>query len=156
MNKIFKNSILYSAILVLMSSCLEYEEVDFKGLQDIRLENTTSEQLLIRLDLKVDNPNTYNIIIKPAILDVYINGKFAGKTKMKEKIVLKKSTTGVYPLYLQAARKDIIGSVAGSIGTLLSGKVKVGIKGNVKAKAYGVAKKFYLNEEETVSLKGLL
>ncbi len=144
------------ALILLLSGCLEYEEVDFKGVQNFGIENRTSEQILIRLDIKVENPNTYNITIKPATLDISINGKYAGKTKMKEKIVLKKNTTGVYPLYLQAKTKDIMGALTGSLGAMLSGRVKVGIKGNVKAKAYGVGKKFYLNEEQTVSLKGLM
>lgn len=141
---------------VSLSGCFEYEDVDFKGVQNFSLANKTKENVLIRLDLKVNNPNSYNITIKPTTLDVFINGKNAGKTKMKDKIVLKKNTTGVYPLYLQAKTQDIMGVMTGSLGALLSGKVKVGIKGNVKAKAYGISKKFYLNEEETVSLKGLM
>ena len=88
------------------------------------------------------------------MLDIYINGKYAGKTKMKDKIVLKKKTTGVYPFYLQAKTKDLMAAATSSLGTMLSGKVKLGIKGNIKAKAYGVGKKFYINEEETISLVG--
>jgi len=150
------NIVILLFLAALFSGCLEYEDVDFKGVQKFGVENRTSEQILIRLDIKVDNPNTYNITIKPATLDIYINGKYAGKTKMKEKIVLQKKTTGVYPLYLQAKTKDIMSALTGSLGAMLSGKVKVGIKGNVKAKAYGIGKKFYLNEEQTVSLKGLM
>jgi len=150
------NIIVIFFLATLLSGCLEYEDVDFKGVQKFGIEERTSEQILIRLDIKVDNPNTYNITIKPATLDIHINGKYAGKTKMKEKIVLKKNTTGIYPLYLQAKTKDIMGALTGSLGSILSGRVKVGIKGNVKAKAYGIGKKFYLNEEQTVSLKGLM
>ncbi len=142
--------------IITLSGCFEYEDVDFKGVQNFSLADRTKENVLIRLDLKVDNPNTYNITIKPTTLDVFINGKHAGKTKMKDKIVLKKNTTGVYPLYLQAKTQEIMGAMTGSLGSLFSGKVKVGVKGDVKAKVYGVGKKFYLNEEETVSLKGLM
>lgn len=151
-NKIF----FYTAILILLNSCFEYEEVDFKGIQNFKLENKTSENLLMRLDLKVNNPNNYSITIKPTTLDIYVNGKLAGKTKMKDKIVLKKQTTGVYPLYMQANTKDIMSALPMSLGALLSGKIKMGIKGNVKAKAYGVGKKFYINEEETVYLKNFM
>jgi len=154
-----KNIIPYILVILVsvsLNSCFEYEDVEFKGMQDFKLENKNTEHLLMRLDLKVDNPNAYNITIKPAILDIYVNGKYAGKTKMKEKIVLKKNTTGVYPLYLQANTKDLMNALTGSFGSLLSGKVKVGIKGDVKAKVYGVGKKFYLNEEETISLTGLM
>lgn len=156
MNKIIKKIFIYTSILVLLNSCFEYEEVDFKGVQNFKLENRTSENLLMRLDLKVNNPNTYNITIKPTTLDIYVNGKFAGKTKMKDKIVLKKQTTGVYPLYMQANTKDIMSALPMNLGALLSGKITMGIKGNVKAKAYGVGKKFYLNEEETIYLKDFM
>jgi len=156
MNKIIKKILIYTSILVFFNSCFEYEEVDFKGIQNFKLENKSAENLLMRLDIKVNNPNTYNITIKPTTLDIFVNGKFAGKTKMKDKIILKKNTTAVYPLYMQAKTKDIMNSIPVSLGALLSGKVKMGIKGNVKAKAYGVGKKFYINEEETVYLKNFM
>ncbi len=75
-----KNIILVLITIVSLSSCFEYEDVDFKGIQDFSLADRTKENILIRLDLKVNNPNTYNITIKPTTLDVFINGKNAGKT----------------------------------------------------------------------------
>lgn len=139
-----------------LSSCFEYEDVKFNGVKDFKLTNNKEENLLIKLDLEVYNPNKYKITIKPAILDVYVNGKYAGKTKMKDKIVLEKQKKGIYPLYLKAKTKDILGALTGSLGSFLSGKINIGIKGKVKAKVYGIGKKFDLDEEQRVSLKGIM
>jgi len=156
MKNIILKASLFISVAILFSGCLEYEDVDFKGIQNFKLEEKTSENLVMRLDLKVDNPNKYNITIAPSDLDIYVNGKLAGKTKMREKVVLKKETTGVYPLYMKAKTKDIMSALPMSLGSLLSGKIKLGIKGKVKAKAYGVGKKFAIDEEETVYLKNFM
>lgn len=157
MAKGFRNFILWLSLPVfslVLGGCFEYEDVEFLGMERFNLEKQSTEQVLVKLDLKINNPNTYNITIKPAVLDIYINGKYAGKTKMKDKIVLKKKTTGVYPFYLQAKTKDLMTAATSSLGAMLTGKVRLGIKGNIKAKAYGVGKKFYINEEEIISLVG--
>lgn len=147
---------LFISVLILFSGCLEYEDVEFKGIQNFRLEEKTNENLVLRLDLKVDNPNKYNITIAPSDLDIYVNGKLAGKTRMRDKVILKKETEGVYPLYMKAKTKDIMNALPMNLGALLSGKVKLGIKGKVKAKVYGVGKKFAIDEEETVYLKNFM
>mgnify|MGYP005999535615 CR=1 FL=1 len=149
-----KLSILLFCSLVL-SSCFEYEDVNFKGMQGFNIEERTDDHILLRIDLKVDNPNKYNIKIKKSALDIYLNGKFVGKTKMKKKIVLKKKTEDVYPVYLKTSGQDILKGAMTSLGSLLGGKINIGLKGDVKASVYGVGKKFPIDEEESVSLGGM-
>ena len=139
-------------LAVSLTSCFDYEDVDFKGVQKFGLEDRSGGNITIRLDLKVSNPNKYNITIKKSALDVFVSGNKVGKAKMKNDIVLKKNKEDVYPLYLTLSEKDLLGSAMSSLGSLLSGSMKVGIKGNIKAKVYGVGKKFPIDVEESVNL----
>lgn len=140
---------------VLFTSCFDYEDVDFKGVENFGLEEKSADNIVIRLDLRVKNPNNYNIKIKKSTLDIFVNGKKAGKTKMKNDIVLKKNEEGVYPIYLVTNGKELMSSTMGSLGSLLSGSMKVRIKGNVKAKVYGIGKKFPIDVEEPVNLSSM-
>lgn len=137
--------------LFFLTSCFDYEDVDFKGVDNFSLVDKSADNITVRLDLRVKNPNNYNIKIKKSSLDIFINGNKAGKTKMKDDIVLKKGVEGVYPIYLKTNGKEILSSM-GSLGSLLTGSLKVRIKGNVKAKVYGIGKKFPIDVEEPVSL----
>jgi len=138
--------------IVFLTSCFDYEDVDFRGVQNVGIEDRSGGNITVRIDMKVNNPNNYNIKIKKSALDVFVNGSKIGKTKMKKSIVLKKNTEDVYPLYLTLNEKDLRGSAIASIGSILSGSMKIRIKGDIKAKVYGIGKKFPIDIEEPVNL----
>jgi LEA14-like dessication related protein len=141
--------------VVFLTSCFDYEDVDFKGVQNIGLEDRSGGIITLRMDIKVNNPNSYNIKIKKSSLDVFVNGSKVGKTKMKNNIVLKKNHQDVYPLYLTLSEKELKSSALSSIGSLLTGKMKVRVKGEIKAKVYGIGKKVPIDLEESVNLGSL-
>jgi LEA14-like dessication related protein len=141
--------------IVFLTSCFDYEDVEFKGVQNIGLEGRSGGNITVRIDMKVSNPNNYNIKIKKSSLDVFVNSSKVGKTKMKNDVVLKKNHQDVYPLYLTFSEKELKSSALASIGSLLTGRMKVRIKGNIKAKVYGIGKKFPIDVEEPVNLSSL-
>ena len=154
MQLVFRISTLFFTLLVL-NSCFDYKDVEFKGMQGFNIEDRTDDAITIRVDMKVNNPNNYNIKVKKSTLDVYLNNKYVGKTKMKKSVVLKKKREGVYPVYLKTTGKDLMKSAMGSLGSLLSGQINLGVKGDVKAGAYGISKKFPIDVTQNVSLKGM-
>ena len=135
-----------------LTSCFDYEDVEFKGVQNIGLHDRSGGTITVRIDMKVNNPNSYNIKINKSSLDVFVNGSKVGKTKMKNNIVLKKNHQDVYSLYLTLSEKELKRSALSSIGSLLTGRMKVRIKGEIKAKVYGIGKKFPIDVEEPVNL----
>ena len=138
--------------IIFLTSCFDYEDVEFKGVQNIGLEGRSGGNITVRIDMKVKNPNKYKIKIKKSSLDVFINGSKVGKTKIKNDVVLKKNHQDVYPLYLTFSEKELKSSALASIGSLLTGRMKVRIKGDIKAKVYGIGKKFPIDVEEPVNL----
>ena len=138
-----------------LTSCFDYEDVEFKGVQNIGLDDRSGGTITVRIDMKVNNPNSYNIKINKSSLDVFVNGSKVGKTKMKNNIVLKKNHQDLYSLYLTLSEKELKRSALSSIGSLLTGRMKVRIKGNIKAKVYGIGKKFPIDVEEPVNLSSL-
>ena len=138
-----------------LTSCFDYEDVEFKGVQNFGLDNRSEGNITVRIDLKVNNPNNYNIKIKRSSLDIFVNGARVGKTKMKNNIVLKKNLQDVYPLYLTLSEKELKGSALSSIGSFLKGSMKLRLKGDIKAKVYGVGKKFPIDIEEPINLRSI-
>ena len=141
--------------VIFLTSCFDYEDVTFKSVQNIGVEGRSRGNITVRIDMKVNNPNNYNIKIKKSSLDVFVNGSKAGKTKIKNDVVLKKNRQDVYSLYLTLSEKDLKGSALASIRSLLTGSMKIRIKGDIKAKVYGIGKKFPIDVEEPVNLRSL-
>lgn len=145
-----------SLLLFTMSGCFDYEDVEFKGVENITVVERTEDEIKLKVDVKVDNPNKFNIKVKSSTLDIYINDKYVGKTDLVEKIVVKKKAEEVYGVVLKASARDLLKAAIGSLGGLLKGDVKVRLTGDVKGSVYGMVKKVPVDFEEKINLKDFL
>ena len=142
--------------LLFLQGCFDYEEVEFKGVKGVSLLDRTEDKLRIQVDVLVNNPNKFNIKVKKSILDIYLNGKYVGKTTLDNKVVVKKNSEGVYPVILKANTKEVMKAAMGSIGGLLKGKVTIGLKGKMKGSVYGISKSVEIDIEEQINIKDFL
>lgn len=143
-------------VMVSLQSCFDYEEVEFKGVQDVSVLERTDDVVKLQIDVKVDNPNKFNIKVKKSTMDIYINDKYVGKTHLDDKIIIKKKSEEVYGVVLRADPRDILKAAMGSLGGLLKGNVTVQLKGDVKGSVYGVTKKVPVDVKENINLKDLM
>lgn len=127
------------------------------GVEGYNLDGVKSDYVDLAITVKINNPNNYNIRIKKTVLDLFIEKKKVGKAKMKNDIVLKKEANDEYTFVVQANYKELSNSVFSSLGSVLfKSSIKLGVKGKVKAKAFGlVGKKFDVDIEENISMKDL-
>lgn len=142
--------------MISFQGCFDYEDIEFKGVQNVSVLERTDKVVKLQLDVKVDNPNKFNIKVKKSTMDIYINDKYVGKTTLDDKIVLKKKTEDVYAVVLNADPKDLLKAAMGSLGGLLKGTVTVRLEGDVKGSVYGISKKVPVEVEEKIDLKDLM
>lgn len=143
-------------MVVTLQGCFDYEEVQFRGVQDVSVVERTDDVVKLKIDVKVDNPNKFNIKVKKSTMDIYINDKYVGKTHLDDKLVIKKNSEEVYGVVLRANPKDILKAAMGSLGGLLKGSVAVRLTGDVKGSVYGISKKVAVDVEEDINLKDLM
>ncbi len=147
----FKSWILIASCFLFFTSCITYKEVEFKGINDVSIGDIKSQKTPIQLDVKVHNPNNYNIKITKVNLDLYIEGKHFGKTRSSKKVVIKKNQELDYVIVLETSKSEIGKSLFSSLAILLGKKLTLEIKGTVVAKAYGIKKKFPVNEKHILN-----
>lgn len=143
-------------LMISLQGCFDYEDVEFKGVQNVSVLKRTDEVVKLQIDVKVDNPNNFKIKVKKSTMDIYINEKYVGKTSLDAKVVINKESEEVYPIVLNADPKDLLKAAMGSLGGLLKGSVKVRIKGDVKGSVYGISRKVPVDFEEEINLKDLI
>lgn len=125
------------AVFVL-ASCSKPQAPQYAGYQNFRIEKASLNNSVLASDIKLYNPNTYNLNLKSASLDVYFNDKFLGHSALDSLIVLPAKDTAVIPLRLTASAKDILSN---SAKLLLNPDVKIRLTGTAKAGRGG----FYIN-----------
>jgi LEA14-like dessication related protein len=111
--------------------------------------------LKVKLMMRINNPNTYSITLKKSDFDIYLNDKYVGKSTTSQKVKIVKKKEGVYPVILSIKGKDVLKTALGNMGSLLSGNIKLGAKGNITAKVYGIAKTVPIEFNESFNFKDM-
>ena len=143
------------SILFIFNSCIDYKEVEFLGVTDYSINKLDTEDVSITLSMKIKNPNNYNIKIKKSTFDLYLNGKKLGKTKMLDDVKLEKNRSQVHDVVFDGNMESITQGIFSSLGVLLGGTAKLRVKGKLKAKAYGLGKKFDVDFTQNIKASDL-
>ena len=143
-----KNWLVIALVLFLFSSCLEFDDVKFKGIESVKFPKIDQSEILIDLSLKLDNPNNYKIKIKPSTLDVYIGGVLMGQVSIDKKFVIKRKQEGVYSTQLVCKLEDGVFFSLMKFATMK--ELSVRFKGRVKGTVYGISKKVDIDETKTL------
>lgn len=137
--------------IFLLSSCFEVEELDFNGIDSVKLEKIEKKSLDLTLGVKVSNPNGFTIKVKSSDFEVYADDILLGRAKVDKKIKLIKKKEDTYAVPIHIDLED--GVLLKFIKFALKDKVKVRIKGFVKGSVLGISKKIAVDETNEIEGK---
>lgn len=150
-----KGSILsvLALLSLLLTSCFTYEDVDVKGIEDVKVKNFSKSGIEVDIAVHLVNPNNYKITVTGSDLDVFIGGKSMGKARIKNRVVLPKKSDKVQHITVVADFKDMASvGLPGLLSIFSGGSLQLGIKGDIKGKAMMITRKFPVDFTERVSL----
>ncbi|RYZ30462.1 MAG: hypothetical protein EOO10_02750 [Chitinophagaceae bacterium] len=131
-------------LLYTLSSCSKPKPPEYAGFENFRIEKASINNSILATDVKLYNPNGYNLQLKSANLEVYMNDKYLGRSTLDSLIILPSKDTAIFPLRMQASAKDILSNGA---KLLMNPDVKIRITGNAKAGRGGVFINIPINYE---------
>ena len=138
-----------------LSSCSKPKPPQYAGFENFRIEKASVSNSILATDVKLYNPNSYNLQLKSANLEVYMNDKYLGRSTLDSLIILPSMDTTTFPLRMQASAKDIL---SGGAKLLLNPDVKIRVTGNAKAGRGGVFINVPINYEgmQRINLQDLI
>ena len=135
--------------LVFLTSCEEIEEPELVEISNVKLVELKGSVAKILVFAEIDNPNFFNISMKPSTLDLFVDGTFAGTVNLDKKIKFLRKETQTYEIPLTLKGESFV--LVKLIQWMAKPSVEIQIKGKVKGAVYGVSKKIYIDEKQTVS-----
>ncbi len=148
--------LIFSLALAVSVSACSYTDIDFKGITGVTQSKFSTEKLSATIGLDIDNPNKFNIKIKPSMLDLSINDVYLGKVQLTEKVKLnKKELNHVKAPVELKLEKGILIKMASIAMKSTSGMVTINLNGNVKGSVGGFGKKEHINYTKEISVKDL-
>lgn len=147
----FQKLVYFLVVIFLVSSCFEYDDVDFKGVENFKMGKFEGQNISFSMDVKLDNPNKFSIKIKPSVVDVFIDEQLIGKTYLDQKVKIVKRKENSYFVPLHVELED--GILMKLMKYSLKDKVKLRLVGKVKGSVYGISKKVKIDETKEIDPK---
>lgn len=145
--------IVFLAVIVLFSVSSCFEEPEFKGASNFKLDEFNQDHILFNVDISVYNPNGYALKVRKSIFDVYINDVHIGEAKLldKYKMKSKRTTLGNVPVEVKLGQ----GVIFKLMQFMRDESVQLRLKGDLKASVLGIPNKQEIDQSKTVNLKDL-
>lgn len=146
--------ILLLTIIISVFACSVNEKPEFIGLTNIKVKDANSFTVQINADAMFENPNDIGGKLSTDRLKVYINNvEMATLSSEEFKVPAKKEFT--IPLEVKIPTDSIISnkSIGGLLGSILTQKLKVQYKGDIKYKALGFSYTYEVDKTEEVKIK---
>lgn len=141
---------------ILFTSCVNYDQVEIKEIKEVKLISFSEKGLIVDSKVKISNPNIFDIKIVDSKLDVIVQGKPIGTTKIDGKLTLPSKSEDFHTLRLKSSFKDLGKNALANliaITTNNSNRVDFKFEGYIVGKVFIIKRKVEINHEDSTLLK---
>lgn len=126
-----KNSLLaFGFLILLFASCARPQALQYRGVDRVFLGSVNSSGLQLGVDVRLYNPNEYDLFLRGADLKAYINGRPAGKADLLSSTSVPARDTFSLPVTVALDASNLLGN---AIDVLTQRDVLVRLEGTVRA-----------------------
>jgi LEA14-like dessication related protein len=95
--------------LVLLSSCSDVKEPEFKALEKFQLNNVNLQEATIGFQVRYFNPNNFGLSVKETVADVYLDSVYLGQFLQEGPVQVEKNADFAIPLRGRVGLQKVVG-----------------------------------------------
>lgn len=152
----FKLFLFFGLILLGLSSCFRIEDVEIKEIKSVKLLEFTEEGLLVESEIRIENPNSYDIKVVGSEFKVEVNKAAIGDAQIINTLSIPGKSSDYHTVKLRSTQQELSASAIPSlIAITASGKDELDFKVNgfIVGKVWLFKKKVDVAHEGKVDLK---
>jgi LEA14-like dessication related protein len=116
-------------LLVVLLSCSTPQGFEYKGLNNVKVNNVGFEYLDLSLNLVYYNPNNFKVDLKKVDCDVYIDNRYLGKYALDTLMHIPKKQNFELPSRMRVAMGGVFKN---AFSLLINKEVLIKVKGKTK------------------------
>ncbi len=153
MRTIYKFSVIL--ILILSFSSCAYEEVEITDIKYVKLIEFSQKGLVVESEIKIKNPNGFQLSMVDSEFDIYIKGSKLAKDNVDNNIRIPKNSDEYHKVVMKSNFEDFAdGALVRLLGlTLGSKEIDFKVDGYVTGRVFLIKKKVHVSHEEKVPLR---
>lgn len=140
-------------ILLITPSCNFYKDVEVTEVKDVRIIRFDQDAVEAEVELVINNPNWFRVVLLESDVDVFINGKEVGKLQLKEKVILANKTSNTRTIVMTGDYDEISSGFLDNLLTLLfSNTAKFEVIGTMKGRALLISREVDIQEATDIDI----
>lgn len=150
----FKRPLLFLLTFTLLFNCSVTEKPEFLKLDNIKVIDSNSKRITLSAEALFLNKNDVGGTLKTDNIKVYVNDTEVA-TIVSDKFDVPRKKNFTIPLTVKIATDSLIDkkSIGGLLSSLISQRLKVQYKGEIKYKVMGFTSTYLVDEIQDVKIK---
>ena len=133
------------------TSC-DVKEITVGDIESVSITEMTSEYIAVEIKIPINNPNNFGFKLVKADIDIEMNGVQLGNINKLKRVKIPANSNDVHTFNLQVSMDDLKQGGLAFLGSLLSNKAGVNMKGYIKARSFLISKKVDVDYDKSVKL----
>lgn len=154
---IFKRIAALLFISFALASCGNYNDINVKGVKDVKFRGLKQNVVLISFEIEIDNPNTRKISVIEIDFKAWLNNRELGSFRVTEPITLIPCSRQTYSVPAEIELRTIADAFriasSGSLEKLLD---RLEVEGKVKGKSFPVRKTIKIERQSLKDISSSL
>jgi LEA14-like dessication related protein len=148
-----KNFFLFIFCLFLLSSCGDFQDVTFSGIENVKIVKFSQQGVEVDITAKINNPNKIAFHIYPSDMDATINGINAGKARLTNNIRIKPHSERPYTFNIKSDFSSLnMMELPKLMAAVMNKNAKVGLKGDLKVGKLFMKKRFPVDMSRSIPM----
>ncbi|RXK86257.1 LEA type 2 family protein [Filimonas effusa] len=122
-------------LAVFASACKKPMGFEYRGINNVQLENVSMDKSTVILDMLYYNPNSFGVNLKHVDCDVYVDSNFIGKYTLDTMMHIDRKATFTIPTRMDVNMRNLL---RGGLFALLGQKVQISVKGSTRVGKGGI------------------
>jgi LEA14-like dessication related protein len=131
-------------ILLLAIGCKKAKEPEYIDMENLHVSKAGISESIVGADLKYYNPNSFDLQLRKANLDVYVNEKYVGHSDLDTLIQIPAKDTFYVPITMKLNLGDLLKN---AVQLFLDPEVKLKIEGTARVGKSGIYKNIPVSYE---------
>lgn len=146
-----KKVLLFIMIAFSTLGCSEYEEIQFLGLKEVKVNGIRNGVLLLSTQASFNNPNSFKGKLKSADIYVLYKGDTLAHVTNVDKLSVPPNSNFNVPLSLEVSMDKLQNGLLSNIASLFKKKsVELEFKGNIKVASFGFSQTIPVSYKEEI------
>jgi LEA14-like dessication related protein len=156
MNRLLRGGLTFPlpfAIVLFLMACKNFKEPELQKIDNMRFEKLGKSESILKLDLKYHNPNPFQVKLKKASGNAWLDGKMLGQFTLDSSIAIPANAGFSLPVSLGV---DMSKLLQNTLRLLVSNEVMLKIEGTARISKSGITINYPLKYEGKQNLQQLL